>query len=244
MSRRPSLLLVAIALASLSVLWWLRGTPEPEPPQGAGARASSPQRAAPAAKGPADPRPAGDPSLSARQRIERAAGGSLADAPVPPAGVDLDAEREPDNWKQEELDAMIRTATLDPDPIARAGAVSDLSLEDDLIAVLPAIQQAAADPDPDVKLAVVEALGRLGEAAPIDLLTRFLNDPDAEIRLATLDAVENLSEEDSVPALVAPLLQKATQDRDEEVREKARDIIARLADAGDAAADAEPSDEE
>ena len=242
MSRR-SLLVAALALVGLSAFWLFRGTPAPEAPKGGG-RASSPQRAAPAAKGSPVARAAGEDSPSARQRMERAAGGSLADAPVPPAGVDPDAEREPDNWKQEELDAMIRTATLDPDPIARAGVVSDLSLEDDLIAVLPAIQQAAADPDPDVKLAVVEALGRLGEAAPIDLLTRFLNDPDPEMRLATLDSIENLSEEDSVPALVAPLLQKAMQDRDDEVREKARDIAARLAGAAAADDDAEPSDEE
>lgn len=220
MSRRVGILLGLLLIATLVVLF-RGGTPTPE--ERAAAGRGEPTALVPRAARPAPfERGAGD-AAAPRSRAQRLAPRRLE----PVSGPLGDLRRQPGAGVEgeDEVTLLIRAATEDPDPHNRAAAIADLSLLDELDVVLPVIQIAANDQDPDVKLAVVSALAELGEAAPIDLLTRFADDPDPEIRLEVLSIVENLSEEDSVPGLVRPILDKATRDPDEDVRDKALDIV-------------------
>jgi hypothetical protein len=124
----------------------------------------------------------------------------------------------------DDLELLIRTAMEHPDPLERAAAISDLALEDDLEVVAPVLQHASADEHQDVKLAVVMALSQFGEAVPLDLLNQYANDPDPEVRLEVLDLVADLSEEDGIPGVAKPILDRAMRDPDEEVRSRAAEI--------------------
>lgn len=155
----------------------------------------------------------------------------LRPAPFPTLRREGTEEKKPvDPADDAELQKMIHAATEDPNPSERANAISDLALRDDVENVLPALRQAAKDPDPDVKLAMVTALGEMGEAAPIDLVAQYASDGDPEIRLEALSVVEGLVEEEGTRDAVAPILNKARHDPDEEVRDKANEIVEQMSE--------------
>ena len=239
MSRRLAIPLSVVAVVIAVLLLRGLGTspaPDSEAPK-AGARAERRPGAAGSRDGGAPAEPAGDAAGAARHRQmpsgERLSGAKLQAAPFPSLGREPVGEpADPENIA--DLRKLIHTATEDPDPNERAAAISDLSLRDDFANILPVFYQVAKDPDPDVKLAVVTALGELGEAAPIDLVAQYASDRDPEIRLEALSVVESLAEEESTANAVAPILNRATHDPDEEVREKANEIVEQLSGESDA----------
>lgn len=241
MSRRLAIALSLVA-AVVAVLL-LRGRGAPPAPESAEPK---PARVEPRV-GAARSRDGGDEAAgnagAARHRQmpsgERPSRAKLQPAPFPSLGHAPAAERadtdDPQNLA--DLQKLIHTATEDPDPTERAAAISDLALRDDFANVLPVFYKVAKDQDPDVKLAVVTALGELGEAAPIDLVAQYASDRDPEIRLEALSVVESLAEEESTANAVAPILNRATHDPDEDVRDKANEIVEQL--SGDSDADDE-----
>jgi len=85
------------------------------------------------------------------------------------------------------------------------------------------LRQALADPDADVRLAIVKSLGEVDFTgdAPIELLSTVItNDSDGENRREALRVLSNMDSE-----RVAVLAKQALNDPDEDVRALAKQIL-------------------
>jgi HEAT repeat protein len=89
-----------------------------------------------------------------------------------------------------------------PDPQVRKQAAGLLGI----LNANPKIQVAALvdalqDKDSQVVLAVIQALGELGEAAQsaVPVLTKLAEGPDENLRLAAVDALQRIAHKDTVP---------------------------------------------
>lgn len=105
-------------------------------------------------------------------------------------------------------DARIRKSILD---VLAAGGFEDGAAGRDG-AVAELVTAAAADPDPNVRMAAIEAAGRLRIAGIAPLLSRALADREILVRFAALTAVPEdapLSVSAIEPALTDPLLRRA-----------------------------------
>lgn len=217
MSRALAIVLCLAALAA--AVWLVRRSPESGDPTALAPAARPRDAGSPREGAPARDRMPGVPSLPGAQGgLADAPPRAIAPAPVAPGG----AAAGDDDGDTEKLIAM---ALGDRDPTNRAAAIGDLSLAKDPQPFLPVFEKAADDQDPEVRLAVVGALAQLGENAPVALLDRFVDDADPEVRLEILDVLADLAEEDALPARARPLLEKASRDRDEDVRARAGEIL-------------------
>lgn len=157
----------------------------------------------------------------------------LASKPLPGAAREMaDPNYTPRAYDEADIPKLMKTVEEDPDPTERAAAITDLSLLDPAQA-LPALQKGAKDPDDDVRLAVVIAIGRYGDQAPIDLIAQFSQDPDPEMRLETLDVIESLLDEEAISIRLRQFVEVAARDPDEDVRDRAQDILNQLDEVSD-----------
>lgn len=107
----------------------------------------------------------------------------------------------------------LRRTVRSGSPRARQWAVKILGENgdsSDLRAVTPAL----ADRDPDVRLAAVQAAGRLGPEALPALLDRLPREPEANVRKAVVRTVARWEKPEAVPALAEHL----GRESEEEVR--------------------------
>jgi HEAT repeat protein len=105
-----------------------------------------------------------------------------------------------------ELDAPV-------DALAALGAVA-----------VPALAGAVRDPDESVRLAAIEALGRIGAADGVDPLLAALDDAGFEIRLNAVEALGQIGD----PRAVAPLLERFDHDPDPQVRYECLTSLGRI----------------
>jgi HEAT repeat protein len=119
--------------------------------------------------------------------------------------------------------AVTYALRADPDPQARKAAIgvlAGLRPSDD---ARRALTQAVADVDAEVRAAALRALSRGGGEKPVALLAQALkNDTDIGVRMV---AIENLSGKDG--ELARAVLQGALGDTDPQVREAAKQALAR-----------------
>jgi hypothetical protein len=104
-----------------------------------------------------------------------------------------------------------------PDPEARADAADWIDLEGEAFERVLSLLE--TDPDPDVRLTIVERLGDDGSPAAIDALVDALRDPNPEVVLLVMDVLELDAEHRLISELNALLSHP-----DPEVREAAQDI--------------------
>jgi len=230
MSRRVGIALAVLLLIGIA-LWSLRGGDSPVPPSGREGRAAAGEGSAPRPGGDAANRPVDRPPPA--MPGSASGSGAVEEPPFEAALRDvskLETNHLPSGLSSEQQrDLLIRIALEHPDASERAWAIHDLSLEDDLVPVLPVLQQLVDDPDPEIRSALLSALEQLGEAAPPDVLAKLATDPDPDLRSETLTLVQTLAEDDIMPGLMMPILQNATRDPNEDVREQAKDSLRELA---------------
>jgi len=104
-----------------------------------------------------------------------------------------------------------------PDPEARSDAADWIDLEGEAFERILSLLE--TDPDPDVRLTIVERLGDDGSPAAIDALVDALRDPNPEVVLLVMDVLELEAEHRLISELNALLSHS-----DPEVREAAQDI--------------------
>jgi HEAT repeat protein len=112
----------------------------------------------------------------------------------------------------EELEELKATLFKNADPDERIGAVLMLT-GDEGPESLRVLLEAMQDPNPEVRLAVVEAIGDRAEDIEPVTLTPALRDPDAEVRF---EAVSILGDMESPDAMA--MVREALDDPDEDVR--------------------------
>jgi HEAT repeat protein len=100
--------------------------------------------------------------------------------------------------------------------VARIEAIEAMENSTDA-KTLTALGNALADPNREVKDAALQALSERKGAAVTEMLRRSLNDPDPEFRLEVLEALAEHGDMDS--------LRRAKSDPDEDVRERAADLL-------------------
>lgn len=105
-----------------------------------------------------------------------------------------------------------------PDPEERIDAADWIDLEGEAFERILSLLE--TDPDPDVRLTIVERLGDDGSPAAIDALVDALRDPDPEVVLLAMDVLELEAEQRLISELDALLSHP-----DPEVREAAQDIM-------------------
>jgi hypothetical protein len=111
----------------------------------------------------------------------------------------------------------------DPDPQARKAAIGVLAGLRPSNEGRTALMQAVADADPEVRAAALRALSRGGGEKPVTVLAQALKgDADIGVRMA---AIESLSGKDG--ELARAVLQGALGDEDPQVREAAKQALAR-----------------
>jgi hypothetical protein len=139
------------------------------------------------------------------------------------------AEEESDDDPEEIAEAR-ETLFNNEDPDERIGAILMLTGSEGPES-MRLLMEAMDDPDAEVRLAVVEALGdRVEEISP-GLLDKPLRDPDPEVRfeaVSVLGDMENNSE-------ALELVRSATEDPDEDVKALAEGIMDFTEDEDDAA---------
>jgi hypothetical protein len=103
-----------------------------------------------------------------------------------------------------------------PDPEERADAADWIDLDEKALERMISLLE--SDPDPDVRLTIVDRLGDEESPAAMAALIVALRDPDSEVVLRAIEILEFEAEEWLIPEL-EPLLSH----RDPEVREAAQD---------------------
>lgn len=120
--------------------------------------------------------------------------------------------------KENELDELKAILTAHDEADERASAAFFLGSSDDRAAI-PILEEGLNDPDPEVRLAVVESLGDLSDFIQPEVLAPALNDGDPDVRL---EAVTVLSDMETPEA--CKLLKMALEDPNEEVRMAAEGV--------------------
>jgi len=119
----------------------------------------------------------------------------------------------------EELAEARDTLQNNEDPDERIGAILMLT-GDEGPESMRILMESMDDPDPEVRLAVVEALGDRVEELTPGLLAKPLRDPDAEVRFEAVSVLGDMEDPDALQ-----LVKIATQDSDEDVRALAEGIM-------------------
>jgi hypothetical protein len=122
-----------------------------------------------------------------------------------------------------DFDRLKRIVFTASDPEDRMKALWEITKYDDA-PVAAVLQQALFDPDREVRLAAVQELSSLDEQPPLDIVAMAMDDPDPEIRLEALNLVDDLADDEGQAESVRPLVDKALNDPDEDVRSRAEDI--------------------
>ena len=146
------------------------------------------------------------------RQVARADGRALLPTPKSRAGTGGGAD--------EDEVKLVETIRTSPDPEERASAVFFLSGGDSKT-VLPVLLDAMKDSDPDVRLAVVEALDDYSDEIDPDILAPVLNDPSAEVRFEALGIVGDMDDDARVRSIASKML----NDPDDEVRSLAEGIL-------------------
>jgi hypothetical protein len=119
----------------------------------------------------------------------------------------------------EELAEARDTLQNNEDPDERIGAILMLT-GDEGPESMRILMESMDDPDPEVRLAVVEALGDRVEELTPGLLAKPLRDPDAEVRFEAVSVLGDMEDPDALQ-----LVKIALQDPDEDVRALAEGIM-------------------
>ena len=127
---------------------------------------------------------------------------------APPGGAPWEGSEEID------FDTIVQTALTHPDRDERMGAVVALREHGDEQA-LPILKQALEDPDPEVRITVVEELGEM-ENPPFDVLATALRDSDADVRIAVVQALAGVNTPQALD-----LMRLVLDDPDPDVRDTA-----------------------
>lgn len=130
----------------------------------------------------------------------------------------------------EEIAEARETLLNDEDPDERIGAILMLTGSEGPES-MRLLMEAMDDPDAEVRLAVVEALGDRVEELTPGLLVKPLRDPDPEVRFEAVSVLGDM--EDNGEAL--ELVRQATEDPDADVSTLAKGILDLSADEDDAA---------
>lgn len=128
----------------------------------------------------------------------------------------------------EEIAEARDTLQNNQDPDERIGAILMLT-GDEGPESMRLLMEAMDDPDPEVRLAVVEALGDRVEELTPGLLAKPLRDSDAEVRFEAVSVLGDMEDPDALQ-----LVKTATQDPNEDVRQLAEGIMDFAADDTDA----------
>jgi hypothetical protein len=155
-------------------------------------------------------------SLQPKRRDIPDAAARAAQQMQQPAAEDDDDEDEDD---PEEVEKLKQTVFKNPDPDERIGAILMLT-GDEGPESLRVLMEALDDPDAEVRLAVVEAIGDRAEDIVPGSLSGALRDPDAEVRF---EAVSILGDMDDPEAMA--MVRLALNDPDEDVRALAEGIL-------------------
>ena len=119
--------------------------------------------------------------------------------------------------------AITYVLIADPDPRTRIAAIGLLTGQQSSPEGKQALIQAVADTDPSVRTEALRALSRDGRDKPVALLAQVIKgDADRQVRLA---AIETLNGGDG--DLARAVLQGALIDQDAELREAAKQAMAR-----------------
>ena len=126
-----------------------------------------------------------------------------------------------------DFDLLVRTLLEHPESLLRMASAAGLAQRDDPRALGPLVQALTSDLDPEVRAAVAEALGDLGETDALDHLARALlsgDEPHEDVRVALAGALADLE----VSGGVTPLLDALASDVSPMVREAAVDALGEL----------------
>ena len=126
-----------------------------------------------------------------------------------------------------DFDLLVRTLLENPDSLLRMAAAAGLAQRDDPRALGPLVQALTRDLDPEVRAAVAEALGDLGETDALDHLARALlsgDEPFEDVRVAVAGALAALE----VSGGVTPLLEALASDESSVVRQAAVEALGDL----------------
>ena len=126
-----------------------------------------------------------------------------------------------------DFDFLVRTLLEHPESLLRMASAAGLAQRDDPRALDPLVQALAMDLDPEVRSAVAEALGDLGESDALDQLALSLlsgNEPSEEVRVAIAGALADLE----VAGGVTPLLESLAADDSSNVRLAAVEALGEL----------------
>ena len=116
-----------------------------------------------------------------------------------------------------DFETLKKMALLDGDPDNRIVAVWLLGSMDDK-PVMPVLEKALSDPDPEVRMAALESISEF-DNPPVKALAKALDDTDPEIRFEALSVAAEIDNKS-----VQPLLAKALDDPDEDVRSLAQGL--------------------
>jgi HEAT repeat protein len=116
----------------------------------------------------------------------------------------------------------LQKLAADEDPGVRMTAFSSLAVVEPSLATL---SQALTDPDKNVRLAVVEAIGELRNTEAVPVLSQCLHDAHWEVRCAAAAALALLGERSTMPLLV-----EAMGDSDADMRVAAADALGMVGD--------------
>jgi HEAT repeats len=116
-----------------------------------------------------------------------------------------------------DFNTLKKMALVDGDPDNRIVAVWLLGSMDDK-PVMPVLEKALSDPDPEVRMAALESISEF-DNPPVKALAKALDDTDPEIRFEALSVAAELDDK-----TVQPLLVKALDDPDADVRSLAQGL--------------------
>ncbi len=91
---------------------------------------------------------------------------------------------------------------LSPDKTVMAFCVELLGEIGFVDAVEPLLQLARTNDDPDLRIRIVESLGRIGDERSVPLLREFARNPHAPLRLKAIDVLGRLHSVESIPLMV------------------------------------------
>ena len=127
------------------------------------------------------------------------------------------------------IGALVRTALDDSDWLVRESAVSALAALKDKRAIPYLLKM--LDGQPDLRLAVIDALVEIGSLESASNIAECVSDEDPDVRLATVGALKSLGS-----AKLAPQVRSLEADPNHHVRLAARELLQRWAIGGRATA--------
>jgi HEAT repeat protein/PBS lyase HEAT-like repeat-containing protein len=155
----------------------------------------------------------------ASRRTPRASDAARGAAAAPDLGQEAADEPTPFDTDPDDIPALTKILTEDPDPERRLAAVTLLGSSDDP-EVIPTLAKALSDQDEEVRMAALQALSDFTDEPPVEAIESALNDTSADIRFEALDVLSDIGGD-----RVRPAIEKALNDPDEDVRSLAEGIL-------------------